>query len=99
MGLQFHETVYGRDFFNHQLPQLTEALNRIANVLEKEERTVQVVRCMENIAINGEIVFQEGDACILFLNRQGTGYTAYNLEEGVQIPLDWVTDEGCFKAE
>lgn len=94
MGLQFHETVCGRDFFNHQLPQLTEALNRIANVLEKKERTVQVAQCMDD----GEIVFQEGDECILFLNRQGIGYTAYKVDEGVQIPLDWATGEGSFKA-
>ena len=99
MGLQFHETVYGKNFFNHQLPQLSKALTRIAIALEKQERTLQFAHCMENIAIDGKIVFQKGDTCILALNNQGTGYTAYKLEEGVQIPLNWATDEGCFRAE
>lgn len=99
MGLQFHETVYGKNFFNHQLPKLSKALTRIANALEKQERTLQIAHCMENVAIDGEIVFQKGDTCILALNHQGTGYAAYKLAEGVQIPLNWATDEGCFKAE
>lgn len=30
MGLQFHETVYGRNFFEHQLPQLTRAIEKLA---------------------------------------------------------------------
>lgn len=99
MGLQFHETVYGKNFFNHQLPQLSKALTRIAIALEKQERTLQFAHCMENIAIDGKIVFQKGDTCILALNNQGTGYTAYKLAEGVRIPLNWATDEGCFRAE
>lgn len=99
MGLQFHETVYGKNFFNHQLPQLSKALTRIAIALEKQERTLQLAHCMENTAIDGKIVFQKGDTCILALNNQGTGYTAYKLAEGVQIPLNWATDEGCFRAE
>lgn len=99
MGFQFHETVYGRNFFNHQLPKLTVALERIANALEKQERIVQIARCMDNIAIDGEIIFQKGDTCILVLNNQGTGYTAYKLAEGGQLPLNRVTAEGCFKAE
>lgn len=35
MGLQFHETVRGARFFDHQLPQLIKALNRVADEMEK----------------------------------------------------------------
>ena len=30
MGLQFHETVYGHNFFEYQLPRLTEAIEKLA---------------------------------------------------------------------
>jgi DNA-directed RNA polymerase alpha subunit len=32
---QFHETGYGRRFFDHELPELNKNLNRIADALEK----------------------------------------------------------------
>ena len=35
MGLQFHETKYGQIFFEHQLPALIKAINRLADVGEK----------------------------------------------------------------
>lgn len=35
MGLQFHETVRGANFFDRQLPQLIKALNRVADEMEK----------------------------------------------------------------
>lgn len=31
MGLQFHETGYGKRFFDHQLPELINAINRLAD--------------------------------------------------------------------
>ena len=34
---QFHETVYGKRFFDSQLPALIKALERIAKALEKQE--------------------------------------------------------------
>ena len=34
-GIQFHETVMGHRFFEHQLPQLIKALNRCADAMEK----------------------------------------------------------------
>ncbi len=37
MGLQFHETVRGKIFFEHQLPSLIKALNRVADVFELTE--------------------------------------------------------------
>ena len=64
------------------LPQLSKALTRIAIALEKQERTLQFAHCMENIAIDGKIVFQKGDTCILALNNQGTCllYTSNRIE-------------------
>ena len=35
MGLQFHETGYGKRFFDVQLPSLIKALNRVADANEK----------------------------------------------------------------
>lgn len=36
MGLQLHETVYGKNFFEHQLPSLIKAINRLADAVEKQ---------------------------------------------------------------
>lgn len=36
MGPQFHETGYGRTFFQSQLPNLIKALNRLAAAMEKQ---------------------------------------------------------------
>lgn len=36
MGPQFHETGYGRTFFQSQLPNLIKALNRLAGAMEKQ---------------------------------------------------------------
>ena len=37
MGLQFHETGYGKRFFDVQLPSLIKALNRFVDVFEMKE--------------------------------------------------------------
>ena len=36
MGIQFHETEFGRRFFGKQLPDLTKAINRLAEAKENE---------------------------------------------------------------
>ena len=36
MGPQFHETDYGRTFFQSQLPNLIKAINRLAEAMEKQ---------------------------------------------------------------
>ena len=41
MGMQFHETVYGKRFFEQQLPALTKALNRVADVYEKKQNAAE----------------------------------------------------------
>ena len=39
MGPQFHETIRGAKFFDHQLPALIKALNRVADEMEKNRLT------------------------------------------------------------
>lgn len=39
MEMQFYETVYGRRFFDSQLPELIKAINRLADVKQAEQRT------------------------------------------------------------
>lgn len=37
MGLQFHETMYGKNFFEQQLPQLTEAIEKLTESLHARQ--------------------------------------------------------------
>jgi len=41
MGPQFHETGYGRMFFQSQLPNLIKAINRLAEAIEKQNGNVK----------------------------------------------------------
>lgn len=41
MSLQLHETVYGKRFFEHQLPELIKAINRNAAAIEKQNEIVE----------------------------------------------------------
>lgn len=36
--MQFHETVYGKRFFEVQLPKLTAAINRLAEAIEHQNQ-------------------------------------------------------------
>ena len=47
MGPQFHETGYGRTFFQSQLPNLIKALNRLAEAMEKQNELKQEGRNSE----------------------------------------------------
>ena len=38
MGPQFHETPYGKMFFEVQLPNLIKAINRLAEAVEKQNK-------------------------------------------------------------
>ena len=38
MGIQFYETVYGKRFFESQLPALIQAINRLADVKQAGQR-------------------------------------------------------------
>lgn len=44
MGLQFHETEFGRRFFCKQLPDLTNAINRLADAEENKANRENVVK-------------------------------------------------------
>lgn len=48
MAIQFHETVRGGRFFDHQLPQLIKALNRVADEMEAvrklEEKKLELLK-------------------------------------------------------
>lgn len=41
MGLEFHETVRGKNFFEYQLPQLIKELHSVAEGLKKPEQEVK----------------------------------------------------------
>ena len=41
MGPQFFETGYGRTFFQSQLPNLINAINRLADAMEKQNELKQ----------------------------------------------------------
>jgi len=43
---EFHETVYGRRFFDHQLPALIRALERIASASEKSAMETKITNLM-----------------------------------------------------
>ena len=49
MGLQFHETGYGKRFFDVQLPSLIKALNRVADANEKQQTAEPVVEVTANM--------------------------------------------------
>ena len=37
MGLQLHETVYGQNFFEYQLPKLTEAIENLSENIKRQK--------------------------------------------------------------
>ena len=41
MGLQFHETVRGARFFDHEVPTLIKSINRLAAAIEESNRLQQ----------------------------------------------------------
>ena len=49
MGLQFHESGYGKRFFDVQLPSLIKALNRVADANEKQQIGEPVVEVTANM--------------------------------------------------
>ena len=40
--MQFHETVYGKRFFEVQLPKLTSAINRLAEAIEHQNQQDEI---------------------------------------------------------
>jgi len=59
MGLQFHETVYGKRFFEGQLPSLIKAINRLADA---KEQTPPAAEPEQTIAVNMVYVCYEANS-------------------------------------
>ena len=38
MGVQFHETMYGKRFFEHQLPKLIQAIENLSKSIEMQTK-------------------------------------------------------------
>ena len=53
MGPQFHETGYGRTFFQSQLPNLIKAINRLADAMEKQNELKQEEKKNESCDLSG----------------------------------------------
>lgn len=45
----FHETTYGKRFFDSQLPKLIKELGRIADALEKQNQIKQEVKSNDTV--------------------------------------------------
>ncbi len=41
MGIQFHETGYGRRFFDVQLPKLIKGIERLTEAIEKQNKIME----------------------------------------------------------
>ena len=55
MGPQFHESGYGRTFFQAQLPNLIKAINRLADAMEKQnELKDNIIKDLKNKISNYE---------------------------------------------
>lgn len=98
MGIQFHETGYGKKFFGRQLPNLIKALNRVAEALEKKTPTVQLARCVDDGVFDGKLLFQKGWMYILAPAEDGY-YDVYNLETGEKVMCTRMDLEGHFDLE
>ena len=44
MGVQFHETMYGKRFFEHQLPKLIQAIENLSKSIEKQTKIKEDVK-------------------------------------------------------
>ena len=54
MGLHFHETVRGAKFFDHDLPSLIKAINRLSDELAKNRELEEKIREEEKEKIKKE---------------------------------------------
>lgn len=81
MGPQFHETAYGKRFFGSQIPKLTEALERIAQALERKEETLCIKKCKETYETEREWIFEKGKEYILRQKAEDI-FEVYETESG-----------------
>lgn len=96
MGLQFHETGYGKIFFGNQLPNLIKALNRVAEALEEKTPTVWIARCVKDGTFDGKLLFQRGRIYILVPAEAGY-YDVYDRETGNKTECTWMDLDGHFE--
>ena len=63
MGFQFHETVYGKNYYEHQLPQLIKELHTIGDALNarNEKSIVPTGRLTEEQRIRLEAILADGE--------------------------------------
>lgn len=95
MGLQFHETCYGKDFFEFQLPNLIETLNRVAEALEEKKPIIELARCVDDGIFDGKLLFQKGRMYILVPANDGY-YDVFDRETGEKVMCTRMDLEGHF---
>jgi len=83
---QFHETGYGRRFFDHELPELNKNLNRIADALEKLaiEKEKVVENEFDNISFLKSIKIDRVFSIRVYNSLTTSRNPKYNLFELVQ---------------
>ena len=57
MGFQLHETMYGKRFFENQLPSLIRAINRLADADEKKQASEPVAVMNSNTVYEANLEF------------------------------------------
>jgi len=85
--IQFHETGYGRKFFNHEIPELNKNLNRIADALEKlamEKEKVEIENDFDNISFLKSIKIDKVFSIRVYNSLTTSRNPKYNLFELVQ---------------
>jgi DNA-directed RNA polymerase alpha subunit len=85
--IQFHETGYGRKFFNHEIPELNKNLNRIADALEKlamEKEKVEIENEFDNISFLKSIKIDKVFSIRVYNSLTTSRNPKYNLFELVQ---------------
>lgn len=69
---QFHETGYGRDFFQYQLPELIKQLTRVANSLERFENQAETSATTHHVFSARVEMTDEGRHKLILTNSDGS---------------------------
>lgn len=94
MGPQFHETMRGKIFFEKQLPDLTRAINRLAEAKEKENKNKSDVQTdAGSLSVVKREAFDNALQCLM-ANGVETGEAENVLKDICYILLgDYCIDE------
>lgn len=90
MGVAFHDTVYGRNFFQNQIPELTKNLGRIAGALERKE-TVRIMHCTTDLLVDGDIQFQKGEVYFFVPTNDSRCFATFKMDAGSEGRC-WMAD-------